>query len=120
MVRPALLIPLVLVLALGCARTTRNLDAKPHGTISGRLTLSGGPSSLNRRVVIATNTKTGHDYRTRTNDVGDYTFLVPSGRYRLDVTLGPSETLADPNPVIELHDDDIKADVNIAIVVHPA
>ena len=100
----------------GCIRWT-NRDVVPRATISGRLRVGGPSSSASaNRVLVASETNTGEVYRTRTNDIGDYTFFLPPGRYRLDVTLSSSEALARSNPVLELHPGQIKSDVDIDVV----
>ncbi len=103
---------------LGCVNHAPNPDPA-RATISGRLTVSGSASPTGDRVLVASETNTGKTYRTQTNNVGDYTFLLPPGRYRIDVTLRPNEELAKKNPVLEIHRGDMKADVNIAVVARP-
>ena len=78
----------------------RSPATNPKGTIAGTIRGANNGRPASNRSVIAIDTKTGKQYSTRLNDVGDYTFFLPPGRYRIQVPLGPGETIARlPDPI---------------------
>lgn len=106
------------VVAEGCLMRG---DAVPsaRGTISGSVRAPGAERTTARREVVVVNTVTGHEYRTHTNDVGDYTVEVPPGRYRVDVTLRPREVLSTRPDMLDVESGGVTADVNIVIAETP-
>ena len=96
-------------------------DAVPsaRGTISGSVRAPGAERTTAHREVVAVNTSTGREYRTHTNDVGDYTVEVPSGRYRIDLTLRLREVLSTRPDVLDVDAGGVKADIDIVIAPAP-
>ena len=97
-------------------------DAVPtaRGTISGSVRAPGAEHTAADRELVAVNIVTGREYRTHSNDVGDYTVEVPPGRYRVDLTLRPREVLSTRPDVLDVESGGVKADVNIVIAEMPS
>jgi hypothetical protein len=71
------------------------------GTISGIVRAAGSNAPLSARRVTAIDVSTGARIETSTAANGGYTMKVPAGRYRLQVELGPNESIAQaPDEVV--------------------
>lgn len=101
--RLALLIVALLVAtvaATACRRGSAILDPTPKtpnadGTISGTVRGPEGTAPVAGRPVRVVNLDTGTLFRGTTNETGGYTFKVPPGRYRVEVSLLAGEALAE-------------------------
>lgn len=80
--------------------TSRTPD--PAGTISGTVRGPLETSPVSGRIVHAVNLDTGALMRGSTNEAGGYTFKVPPGRYRVEVTLLPGETIVEQPDVLNV------------------
>jgi hypothetical protein len=89
--------------------------AHSRGTISGTVHGPDRGAPARRRDIRAIDATTGRRYNTRANDVGDYTFLLPPGRYRIEASLRRGEVVAQQPDTISLAAGDIKADVDIVL-----
>jgi hypothetical protein len=108
------------VLAVAACRTLHG-DPVPsaRGTISGSLRAPGHERSTANREITIVDTATGRTFRTHTNDVGDYTVLVPPGTYRVNVVLRPREVLSTVPEPVAVGVGDVRADVNLIIAAAP-
>jgi hypothetical protein len=88
------------VAVTACRRGSPVLDPSPKtpnpdATISGTVRGPEGTAAIAGRTVRAMNLDTGALFRAATNEAGGYTFKVPPGRYRVDVTLLAGESVAE-------------------------
>lgn len=116
-----LLLVLCVVLAGSACRSLFNGGARtpnPKGTISGTVRGPDNGRPVGPRSVRAIDTATGKRYSTRLNDVGDYTFLLPPGRYRIEFTLRRGEAIAQQPDPISIGGADMKVDVDL-VLTHP-
>jgi hypothetical protein len=90
-------------------------DPQPKATISGAVRGPNNAAAANDREILAIDVRTGERYTTRTNDVGDYTFLVPAGTYRLEFPLRAGERLRHQPEALKLRPADIKGEVNLVV-----
>jgi carboxypeptidase family protein len=103
--------------ALGCIHRTSNASAR--ATISGNVREPDSPRAVAGREVVAVDAVTGRVRQTKTGAGGGFTFVVPPGTYRLNVTLTGTEVLSNrPNPVV-VAAGDVKADADLVIAAHP-
>ena len=84
----------------------------PKATISGSVRGADDGTPVKRRTVSAVDTKSGKRYTLRTNDVGDYTFFVPPGLYRLEFSPARGETIVRRPDLINIGPGVVKADVD--------
>lgn len=71
-----------------------------RATLSGTVRGPDGIAPVAGRRVEAVEVDTGERHETETSVVGAYTFLLPPGRYRLEVALEPGEALVkEPGPL---------------------
>lgn len=124
-VRPVPVVWLVTVLAIAlsvsaCRRGSPILDPTartpdPAGTISGTVRGPLESSPVSGRTVQAVNLDTGALVRGRTNETGGYTFKVPPGRYRVEVTLLPGETLVEQPDVLDVSPADLEVSADFVL-----
>jgi hypothetical protein len=92
----ALFAAAVLAVASAC-RSGAVLDAggdpSARGTIAGAVRGPEGVAPVEGRLVEAVEVQSGLRYRTTTNPAGGFSLMVPPGRYRLEVTLTPPESV---------------------------
>jgi peptidoglycan/LPS O-acetylase OafA/YrhL len=122
---------LVIILAVaaplaGCAAahggaTIGRSDAPPEmsGTISGVVRAAGSNAALSARRVTAVNLTTGAKYESSTAANGGYTMKVPMGHYRLEVALGPDETLSAAPAEVEINRSDLDSGRDFTIAIKP-
>jgi hypothetical protein len=94
------------VLAL-CVPACRSLgpaevNEDTRGTLAGVVRGPEGVAPVEGRLVEAVAVDTGRRLGTRTNAEGGWTLLVPPGRYRIEVTLGPGESVVRDPGVIDV------------------
>lgn len=83
--------------------------AEQHGTISGTVRGPEGTSSIEGRVVEVVNIDTGDRQRVATNNAGGFTFKLPPGKYRVEITLRDGESIVKQPGVIHLNKSDVDA-----------
>jgi hypothetical protein len=114
---------LVMLMAVAaCRRGSPILDptsrtAQADGTISGTVRGPEGTLPVNDRIVHAVNVDTGALMRGSTNKAGGFTFKVPPGRYRIEVTLLPGESVVTRPEVLDITPGDLE--VNADFVLGP-
>jgi hypothetical protein len=101
----ALAVALVAISA--CRRGSPVLDPtsrtpSPDGTISGTVSGPEGTSPVAGRAVHAINVDSGAVLSGKTNNAGGYTFKVAPGRYRVEVTLLPGESIVKRPDVLDV------------------
>jgi hypothetical protein len=112
---------LVAVAALAACRrgspiadpSSRNPSA--DATISGSVRGPQGTEPVAGRVVHAVNVETGALVRGATNAAGGFTFKVAPGRYRVEVTLLPGETITEQPDVLDLAPGDLEVTANFVL-----
>jgi hypothetical protein len=112
----ALTAGLIVALATGACETLYPIShtAQVRGAISG--TLNGPRGDLSRRTIVAVDAVTAKEYRTRTNNVGDYTLQLQPGHYHVVVRHRAHESPARGPGVIDLGPGDIKSDQDLYLV----
>jgi len=73
-----------------------------RGTLAGVVRGPEGVDPVEGRLVEAVAVDTGERLGTRTNAEGGWSLLVPPGRYRIEVTLGPGESVVRDPGVVEV------------------
>jgi hypothetical protein len=117
----SLLVGLVAVLSIsGCRQGVPVLDPGPapdvaHGTISGTVRGPSNSSSVVGRTVEVVNLQTGARQQTTTSNTGGFTFKVPPGKYRVELTLLDGETLVKRPDVIEVNRSDVDAHADFVV-----
>ena len=91
--------------------------ANPNGTISGTVRGPEAASSLEGRTVEVTNVETGERQRETTSSTGGFTFKLKPGKYRVELTLRPGESLAKQPGVIDLNKSDVDAHADFVLAV---
>jgi hypothetical protein len=114
----AILVALVAVTA--CRRGSPILDPSPRNpsaeaTISGSVRGPQGTEPIAGRVVHAVNVETGALMRGETNAAGGFTFKVAPGRYRIQVTLLPGETVAEQPDVLDVKPGALEVDADFVL-----
>ncbi len=104
----------------GCREGTPVIDVSPKpaaasGTISGTIRGPERTSSIDGRAVDAVNLQTGQRQRVTTNSSGGFTFKVPPGKYRVEVTLREGESLIKQPDVIDVNRSDVDAHADFVI-----
>jgi hypothetical protein len=91
----------VLLCWIGIALTTVSSAQVSRGTISGRITDTTG-AVIPHAPILATEQSTGTNYKTESDDAGQYTipFLAP-GKYRVNVTVPGFKTLVRENVIVD-------------------
>ena len=97
-----------------CRQGVPVLDTSPgpaeqNGTISGTVRGPEGTSAIDGRVVEVVNIDTGHRERVTTNSAGGFSFKLPPGKYRVEVTLREGESIVKQPGVIHLNRSDVDA-----------
>ena len=94
---------------------TSPAPAEANGTISGTVRGPEGTSSIDGRVVEVVNIDTGDRQRATTNSAGGFTFKLPPGKYRVEVTLRDGESIVKQPGVIQLNKSDVDAHADFVI-----
>jgi hypothetical protein len=90
-----------------CAPACRTLgpaevNEDTRGTLAGVVRGPEGIAPVKGRLVEAVEVDTRERLGTRTNAEGGWSLLVPPGRYRIEVTLAPGETVVKDPGVVEV------------------
>lgn len=85
------------------------------GTISGTVRGPANSSSVVGRTVEVVNVETGIRQQTTTNSAGGFTFKVPPGKYRVELTLLDGETIVKGPDVINVNRSDVDAHADFVI-----
>jgi hypothetical protein len=85
------------------------------GTISGVVRAAGSNTPIAARRVTAVETSTGATLETSSASHGGYTMKVPIGKYRLEVELGPGESLVEGPKELEIKNSDLDTARNFII-----
>jgi hypothetical protein len=95
---------LVLVGGIGCRSAgVPPVEAPPaRGTLAGSVFGPEGVAPVEGRLVEAVEVDTGFRYGTKTNAAGGFSLMLPPGRYRLEVALGPGESILEDPGVVTL------------------
>jgi len=78
------------------------IDTEARGTLAGAVRGPEGVAPVENRLVEAVEVDTGHRESTKTNVLGEFSLLLPPGRYRIEVALGPGEAVVEEPGVVEL------------------
>jgi hypothetical protein len=111
----------VALLCIGACRQgvpvidTSPAPAEANGTISGTVRGPEGTSSIDGRVVEVVNVDTGDRQRATTNNAGGFTFKLPPGKYRVEVTLREGESILKQPGVIQLNKSDVDAHADFVL-----
>lgn len=109
------------LLSIGaCRRGVPVIDPSPgppeaNGTISGTVRGPEGTSSIEGRSVEVVNIDTGDRQRGITNNAGGFTFKVPPGKYRVEITLREGESIVKRPGVIHLNKSDVDAHADFVL-----
>ena len=87
------------------------------GTISGIVRAAGSNTPLSARRVTAVEVSTGARIEASTAANGGYTMKVPTGRYRLQVELGPNEAIAETPEDVVINRSDVDSGRNFLIAM---
>ena len=122
----------VLLTAGGCRPGVPIVDTAPkpvapNGTISGIVSGPGGTSAIANRPVRVINVDTAESQEETTSSTGGFTFKVKPGKYRVEVTLLPGESVIKGPGVMNVNKSDVDAHADFVIGVprvappqHPA
>lgn len=78
------------------------IDTEARGTLAGGVRGPEGVAPVENRLVEAVEVDTGYRESTKTNVLGEFSLLLPPGRYRIEVALAPGEAVVEEPGVIEL------------------
>jgi hypothetical protein len=115
------LVGLAAVLSLGaCRQGVPVIDPGPapevaNGTISGTVRGELNSSSIAGRAVAVVNVETGARQQTTTSSTGGFTFKVPPGKYRVELTLLDGESVVKRPDVIQVNRSDVDAHADFVI-----
>lgn len=104
----------------GCRRGVPVVDLAPKpltadGTISGSVRGPEGTSPVDGRPVEVVNIETGERHRATTGTAGGFTFKVPPGKYRVELTLRSGESIVKHPNIIDLTRSDVDTHVDFLI-----
>jgi hypothetical protein len=111
---------LAVVIATGCRPGGPIIDTGPrpegvHGTISGTVRGAQGSAAIEGRLVEVVNLETNDRQQVTTNKAGGFTFKVRPGKYRVELTLRPGETIVKAPDVMHVNPSDIDAHADFII-----
>jgi hypothetical protein len=114
----AILVTLMAVTA--CRRGSPILDPTPRNptadaTISGSIRGPEGTAPIAGRVVHAINVDTGALLRGATNAAGGFTFKVEPGRYRIQITLLPGESIVEQPDALDVKSGDLEVSADFVL-----
>ena len=116
-----LTVGVVALLSTGaCRQGVPVIDTSPgpavaDGTISGTVRGPEGTSAIEGRVVEVVNVDTGERQRATTNNAGGFTFKLPPGKYRVEITLREGESIVKEPGVIDLNRSDVDAHADFVL-----
>lgn len=104
----------------GCRQGVPVIDTSPgpaeaDGTISGTVRGPEGTSAIEGRVVEVVNIDTGARRQGTTNSSGGFTFKLPPGKYRVEVTLRDGESIVKQPGLINLNRSDVDAHADFVL-----
>jgi len=115
----------MLLFGIGCRRGVP-VDVAPKAPVSATVTgvVRGLEStSVSGRTVEIVNTATGERRVVQTADNGGFTAVVPSGTYRLDLSLRDGETIVKRPAIVDVNAADLDSHVEFVLgptrIVHP-
>ena len=85
------------------------------GTISGTVRGPEGTSSVANRDVTVVNVDSGERQTATTNSAGGFTFKVKPGKYRVEVSLLPGESILKQPGVMNVNRSDVDAHADFII-----
>lgn len=105
-----------------CRQGVPVIDTAPRpvradGTISGTVRGPQGTSPIEGRTIEVINVETGERQRLVTSNTGGFTFKVRPGKYRVQLTLHPGETLVKAPGVIDVNRSDVDAHADFVLGV---
>jgi len=95
-----------------------DLGPKPvnaRGTITGIVRGPEGTSPLAGRTVEIVNEATGERRSVQTAENGGFTIQLPAGKYRLELTLKPGETIVKRPGIVDLGKGDIDSHIEFVL-----
>jgi Carboxypeptidase regulatory-like domain len=110
----------LLVAAYACRPGTPVVDPGPKppsmdGTISGTVRGPAGTSSIVGRQVEVIDVDTNERQRALTSNTGGFTFKVKPGKYRVEVTLVPGESILKQPGIMDVNKSDVDAHADFVI-----
>jgi hypothetical protein len=102
----------------GCRTLHGDRISSARATISGSVRAPGHEKVTAHRDITIVDVESGRTFHAQTNDVGDYTALVPPGTYRVNVVLRPSEVLSAVAEPVQVEAGGIKS-VDLIIAAAP-
>lgn len=119
-VRLSVLVATLLIGASTCRQGVPVIDRTPRpaqadGTISGTVRGPEGTSPVEARMVEVVNVDTGERQQTTTNPSGGFTFKVPPGKYRVELSLRTGEILVKKPSVITVNRSDVDAHADFVL-----
>jgi len=91
------------------------LDAQARGTVAGTVRGPEGVAPVANRLVEDVEVEPGRRVSAKTNAAGSYSILVPPGRYRIEVTLGPGEAVVSGPGFVDVAPSELVAQVNVVL-----
>lgn len=109
-----------ILLSLACRPGTPVIDpssapTQVDGTISGTVRGPQGTSAIEGREVSVVNVASGERQSGTTNNAGGFTFKVKPGKYRVELTLQPGETILKRPGVMTINKSDVDAHADFVI-----
>jgi len=89
--------------------------SRTDGTISGTVRGPEGTSAVTGRTVQVVNIQTGERQKTTTSETGGFTFKVPPGSYRVELTLLEGEVVVKRPSVIKVNRSDVDAHADFVL-----
>jgi hypothetical protein len=89
--------------------------SQPNGTISGTVRGPESQEAIEGRTVEVINVSTGERQRETTGSTGGFTFKLKPGKYRVELTLRPGESLSKHPGIIDLNKSDVDADADFVL-----
>jgi hypothetical protein len=93
----------------------RSVDPSALGTLAGSIRGPDGIDPVKGRLVEAVEVKTGRRLQTETNALGEYSLLLPPGRYRIHVALAPGEAVVVDPGVVRLGPSELVAHADVVL-----
>ena len=84
------------------------------GTIRGSVRVPEGTSPVGRPVEVV-NIETGERHRSTTSNAGGFTFKLPPGKYRVELTLRGGESIVKHPDIVDLTRSDVDTHVDFVI-----
>lgn len=100
---------------MGCRSATPIEAPAARGTLAGTVRGPEGVAPVEGRLVEAVDVESGRRYGTKTNTVGGFSLMLPAGRYRLEVALGPGERVLESPGVVVLGASELARDQDVIL-----